>query len=351
MTGRELLLGSAFQLSVGGGDEEAVGTRWTAWGRAAQSRFDGEEEGLSLDGDVTTVTLGADATQGGWLAGVAVALSEGEGGFRDHADTDHGSRGSGTLESTLTSVHPYARLEVSERLTVWGTLGYGSGDLTLEVDGSGRWETDTSMRMAAVGARGVVVAASGADPLELAVRTDARIVRMTSDAADGAAGKLAASESGTSRVRVMLEGSRAFALAGGGTVVPSLEVGLRQDGGDAETGAGVELGGGLRYSDPASGLTVLPEEVKGTAAAPPSGAPAAAPLTANLSSSRRGERSGRAARDGRCRPDGAGPAHNGTAIRLARRRIDPGCSPHAGRRERCPARTGTIGGKRRALRR
>ena len=63
-------------------------------------------------------------------------------------------------------------------------------------------------------------------------------------------------ESGTSRVRVMLEGSRAFGLEGGGSFVPSLEVGLRQDGGDAETGTGVELGGGVRYTDPSSGLTV-----------------------------------------------------------------------------------------------
>ena len=31
--------------------------------------------------------------------------------------------------------------------------------------------------------------------------------------------------------------------------------------------------------------------------------------------------------------------------------VSGGCSPHAGRRQRCPARTGTIGGKRRALRR
>ena len=35
----------------------------------------------------------------------------------------------------------------------------------------------------------------------------------------------------------------------------SLEVGLRRDGGDAETGAGVDLGGGLIVSDPLSGLS------------------------------------------------------------------------------------------------
>ena len=115
MTGREALLGSSFRLALGGGEDGAAeaGTAFTAWGGAAASRFDGEADGLVLDGDVTTFTLGADAAWSRWLAGVAVSLSEGTGSFRDHQTTDHESRGSGTLESSLTSVHPYARLEVS----------------------------------------------------------------------------------------------------------------------------------------------------------------------------------------------------------------------------------------------
>ena len=34
----------------------------------------------------------------------------------------------------------------------------------------------------------------------------------------------------------------------GATLAPSVQVGLRHDGGDAKTGAGVEVGAGLRYS-------------------------------------------------------------------------------------------------------
>ena len=258
MTERELLLGSAFVLSLGGdGDAAGAGdTRWTAWGRAAQSRFDGEEDGLALDGDVTTVTLGADAAWSRMLAGVAVAYSTGDGGFRDHADGGHEGRGSGSLLSTLTSVHPYARLSLSERLSVWGILGYGTGGLDLEMDDGKRWTTDVTMTMAAAGARGVVLAAPAEGGLELAIRTDAVVQRTESDAAtSGSGGNLAATEAGTSRVRLMLEGSRAFAMEGGGRFTPSLEVGLRQDGGDAETGTGVELGGGLSYSEPRSGAS------------------------------------------------------------------------------------------------
>ena len=208
----ELLLGSSFVLSLGGGDgANASGTAWTAWGRAAASSFDGEADGLSLDGDVTTFTFGADAARGRWLGGVALAHSTGEGGYRDHDDTgdpNHPGRGSGTLESSLTSVHPYARLAVSERLSLWGILGYGTGDLSLSVDGTPRqtWKTDTEMQMAAAGARGVLLSAADHDGFELAARGDARLVRMNSDAATGAdgAGRLSESESQTSRVRFMV---------------------------------------------------------------------------------------------------------------------------------------------------
>ena len=256
MSARELLLGSSFHLNLSGGGENAGAgdTAFVAWGGASSSRFDGEADGLVLDGEVTTFTLGADAAWSRWLAGVAVSLSEGTGSFRDHERSDRASRGSGTLESSLTGVHPYARLTLSERLSAWGLLGFGAGELTLEVDSGERWTTDTSQEMAAAGARGVLVAAPEAGGLELALRADAVVQRMRSDAATSP--RLAASEAQTSRVRLMLEGSHAIAVGDGGRLVPTLEVGLRQDGGDAETGTGIELGGGLAWTDPATGLAV-----------------------------------------------------------------------------------------------
>ena len=50
-----------------------------------------------------------------------------------------------------------------------------------------------------------------------------------------------------SRVRVALEGSRELRFAGGRSVTPSVEVGVRQDGGDAETGTGLETGFGVVF--------------------------------------------------------------------------------------------------------
>ena len=110
-----------------------------------------------------------------------------------------------------------------------------------------RYRSDIAMRMGALGARGEVVSPAEPGGLAVAVRTDALWVRTESEAVRGAHGNLAASEADVSRVRLLLEGARRFE-AGAGALVPTLELGVRHDGGDAETGAGVEVGAGLAYA-------------------------------------------------------------------------------------------------------
>ncbi len=245
---RDLLLGSSFRLSASGADEYGSPRRLTAWGRAAATRFDGVADGVAVDGEVATFLVGADASRNRWLAGITVAHSVGAGAFRGGP-----GGGAGGLDSTLTAVHPYARWRASERLSAWGALGYGAGDLALETNGS-TWETDTSMRMAAGGLRGVFL--RGAGGLELAARTDVRLTRIASDGVeDNEAGLLAAAAGGTSRLRLLVEGSRPFRFGDTRLLTPTLEIGVRRDGGDAETGAGIDLGGSLRYADAALGLT------------------------------------------------------------------------------------------------
>ena len=245
---RDLLLGSAFRLSAGGGDDTGAPRRLTAWGGASATRFDGVADGVSVNGETATFLVGADASWNRWLAGITVAHSIGAGGFRGGP-----GGGAGELDSTLTAVHPYARWQANDRLSAWGVLGYGAGDLTLETNGAA-WETDTSMRMAAGGLRGVFL--RGAGGLELAAKTDLRVTRIASDGVeDNTAGLLAAAAGGTSRLRLLVEGSRSFRFGATRMLTPTLELGVRHDGGDAETGAGIDLGGSLRYADAALGLT------------------------------------------------------------------------------------------------
>ena len=95
-----------------------------------------------------------------------------------------------------------------------------------------------------------------ADGFGLAFKTDTLWVGTATDGVDGPAGRLAATEAAVTRLRTALEGSRSFLLAGRMSLAPSVEVGLRHDGGDAETGAGMDIGGGLVVSDSATGLSV-----------------------------------------------------------------------------------------------
>ena len=67
---------------------------------------------------------------------------------------------------------------------------------------------------------------------------------------------MSATEAAVTRLRTALEGSRDFVLGGRMSRAPSVEVGLRHDGGDAETGAGMDVGAGLIVSDTATGLAV-----------------------------------------------------------------------------------------------
>ena len=243
---RDLLIGSSFLLSAAGAD--AVGDRrLTAWGRASATRFNGADDEVRLDGDVATFLLGADAAWDRWLAGISVAHSLGAGGFSGGADGE-----TGEMDSALTAVHPYLRYQATDRISAWGVLGYGAGDLTLKTDGSA-WETDTSMRMAAAGVRGVLLSTDAG--LQLTARTDVRFTHIGSGEAVGDAGLLGETAGGTSRVRLLLEGSRPFAFGATRTLTPTLELGVRRDGGDAETGMGVDLSGSLRYADAALGLT------------------------------------------------------------------------------------------------
>ena len=239
VTERTLLTGTSFA-ATGGSAEGGLGS---VWGRGAVSSFSGRSGEVTVTGEVASAMLGADFTRGPWTAGLMVAHSRGDGEYRGAS--------AGEVESTLTGLYPYGRHEVSERLTVWGVAGYGEGELTLTREGQTPVETGMDLAMGAVGARGVAVEAeAGAGP-ELAVKTDALAVRTSSEATAG----LVATTAQVTRLRLGLEGTwRGIATAGGGALVPRLEVGVRHDGGDAETGFGLDLGGGLAWSDPASGI-------------------------------------------------------------------------------------------------
>ena len=250
LTGRELLMGSSFSLAAQTDD----GGFAALWGRMAQTSFAGREGSLSLDGDVTTGLLGADYASGRWTTGLVLSHSIGEGGYRGATSGES----SGEIEATVTALTPWVGYAVTERLSVWGAAGYGAGGLTLTAGDDPALKTDLGMMLAAAGARGTLI---GGDGPKLDAVTDARWVRTTTASVSSSAGRLESASATVTRVRLGLEGSWPLALGDdvlgkGATVTPRLALGLRHDGGDAETGFGADIGGGVTLAAPAHGLTV-----------------------------------------------------------------------------------------------
>ena len=281
MTARELLLGSSFTAT---GEKDVSGGSLASWGRTAQSSFDGREGTLSLDGETTTTMLGVDYARDHWLVGMALMRSNGKGGYRDSETklraassacsiTENGTEqdtcnsavrngeGDGEIEATLTAVVPYAAIQTSEQLKLWGTLGHGTGEVTLMSVVGDPLKANISWTMAAVGLRSDIIVPQknstelgplSGSGLALAFTADALWARTDSDRTDD----LLASNSDVTRLRFGLEGSYPIALQKGGSITPRLEMSVRHDGGTAETGLGLELIGGLTWLDPTLGLSI-----------------------------------------------------------------------------------------------
>ena len=241
--GGDVLTGSDFAL----GRETGHGGILSFWSRGAQSRFSGREGALSLGGDVHTTMFGADYAKGPVVTGLSLSHSRGLGEYAGVAG--------GQVASSVTGLYPWLGYKATDRITVWGVAGYGAGGLLLTPAGGPALESGLSMAMAAAGTRGELFA-GGSGGFALAFKADALWVGTSIDGVDGAAGRMAATAAAVTRFRTGLEGSRDYTLAGRLSLTPSVEVGLRHDGGDAETGAGLDVGGWLVVSDAATGLAV-----------------------------------------------------------------------------------------------
>ena len=240
--GDRLLQGSSFALNRA----TSSGGVLSFWSRSAQSQFYGQDGALALNGDVRTSMFGADYSKGRMVTGVSLSHSRGLGRY---AGVD-----SGQVNSAVTGLYPWIGYKASERVTVWTVAGYGAGGLMLSPGAGAPIETGLSMAMAAGGGRGQIL--GGGEGFGLAFKADTLWVGMRTKAASGPGGNLDSTTAAVSRLRTALEGSQSMTIAGRMALTPSVEIGIRQDGGDAETGRGMDLGAGLVVADGVTGLAV-----------------------------------------------------------------------------------------------
>ena len=242
LTSEEVLLGTSFAFMR---DTDA-GMSLGFWGQASQSGFDGHSVVGDIDGRVTGVQLGADWRQGASIFGLMVSRSRGSGDVVGTTTAE-----AGEMKSDLTALVPYGGVEVSSTLSFWGAAGLGRGDVTFTPTAGGSTRTDINWSMLAGGARGALGDADALGGASLDWSADALWTDTRSDALPGS--PASATSGQTTRVRAGVEASWAQVLDSGSIQTPRLSLGLRHDGGDAETGMGLEIGGGFDWRD-ASGV-------------------------------------------------------------------------------------------------
>ena len=248
-----LLAGSSFTMTLNAADNGGGGPfgNLTLWGSGDLRNISGgNPHSAGYDGSVVSGSLGIDTRLGAdMLAGVALTQTRGT------VDYTASNAQTGELTTSLTSVNPYVGWQMQGGMNLWAMAGFGSGEVEIDDGSSGTQASDLTQRLLAAGVNGPLVSSDeliGGGTTNLNLKGE---VAFTSADIDGSRALSSASLS-ASRQRLMLEGEHVQRLASGATFTPSLELGVRNDGGDGETGRSIEAGGALRYADAASGLTV-----------------------------------------------------------------------------------------------
>ena len=241
---RELMRGTSFYYALDDAPQGGMdsGLSFTIWGAGDWNAFEGAPSAMSTyDGTLTSGYLGLDISKSAsWIAGVAVGRSMGTSDY-DVTVAD------GTLEATLNSIYPYVHWTGPGCcIEIWGIGGFGTGEV--EVDAT---TADLSMSLGMVGVRAQLVGAATGG-LDLDLIGNAGITKLSTADSDNAS--LSDLESSVQQIRVGLEASRTSDMGNGMLVTPFAQVAGRYDGGDGQTGNGLEVAGGLRIAGGRVGL-------------------------------------------------------------------------------------------------
>lgn len=247
-----LLNGSSFVMPLGGDarqQEAGEGFGAATWGSAEYTSM-GEPGGeeVEWEGGMLSLHLGADMrVHRDFLAGMSASRSSGD---YDFTDVTGAREVEGTYEARMNSVNPYlAWLPGRTGVAVWAAGSFGWGEVAVDDEVAGRRESDARTTAGAVGASRILVA-NGASALR--IRSEGWVSRVEVDEGEG----MDSLTLDMQRARFALEWSQVHRFRSGDEVTVLLEGGARFGDGEGTDGAGMEFGGGLRYSSPATGLTM-----------------------------------------------------------------------------------------------
>ena len=249
--GTPLLIGETGQVN---------GAQGTLWGFGFTTGGDyrnlgsGEGAAVDWDGEVISGHLGFDVRPvREMLAGLTVGVSQASTTF----DVD-GKKG--LLDLHMITASPYLSWVLFPGMWWWATATYGVGEATmadrLEPGTTPPHAGDSSLLSGAVGFNVDMIDSRGADPgsrVGVAFKGEGSLSEFK---VEGKRGDMPDLSMNTWRGRVMVQGTYEQPLNESVYLIPTLEAGVRYDGGQAASGAGLELGGRFRYEDQSVGLTL-----------------------------------------------------------------------------------------------
>ena len=246
------LAGSSFVMPLTGSGNASGGL--ALWGNGDYGNLSGGGEEIDWEGKVVSGHLGTDVLlKRNLLAGLSLSHSR---GTLDYTEIIGADPRRGDHETTLTSLNPYVGWMLDSGVGLWAMAGHGWGQVRINhEDSEDELTSDLTQWSAAVGANGIVYSSSELLPggeTAVALKGQGALARAEIHGSEDM-DELTAT---VSRLRLALEGTHTRTFSSGGMLTPSLELGVLADGGTGETGAGLEIGGALRYQEPALGLTV-----------------------------------------------------------------------------------------------
>ena len=224
----------------------------TVWGAGDRRHLSRDVPSLKWSGELFAAHLGADADFGsGVTGGVGVSWFESR---VDYVDRGEDEPVEGVHRSRMASVSPYVGWSWEEGSRLWGSVGYGSGEIEIDdkdlLERFGRQTSDSEFLAAAAG--GAIRLASdgpGVGGPEGRGAGDALRGGRQRDLIAGLSWRRSAAGVGT-----RVEGVRTGRWA---RVSPSGEFGSALGRWRTERrGAGVEVGGGVSWTGPGRGLTL-----------------------------------------------------------------------------------------------
>ena len=226
----------------------------TVWGSVDYRKLSGGgADALQWDGELASLNIGTDTmVDAGVLVGLAAGMSKGSFGYQ-------GSTGgtSGVVNVRVKSLNPYIGWSVSESASLWAAVGYGKGKVNYNDGATGEAASKMSIASAALGGRYRLHSSDGSS-CNCLIQVDLKGETWgLQTKVDGDERRPMGSKSRAHGVRVAVERLQSSALESGASLTLSGEAGLRWDGGDGDTGTGIEMGGTAEYRNPATRMKLV----------------------------------------------------------------------------------------------